>query len=116
MKTVTFAEFVPGMLLYPLARVNPSFKRNLEEYVLLERKVEAGTEPFWGNRPAMWFVELAYAHYGLSGISMEGREDELWEVIEDQATLDMVREYLKNGLNESRDRLDKLEMLVDANL
>lgn len=117
MRTVTFSEIVPGMVLYPLVDVNSLSEGNLNflEYVIVSKKVEAGENTLWGDRRGLHYLPVRDCGMGICVSSYHTGDDCQWMVVDDQETLDKIRAYVKKELNKQRDHIDECERLVDVN-
>lgn len=116
MRSVTFAEIVPGMVLYPKTDVNPPEQIILNECRIIQKIVHPGEESFWGGDGAMYFLDAMDAHLGICSTGGKWVTDEEWWVIDKQETLDELRRLAKKAINDHRDNMDESERLVDANL
>lgn len=114
MRFVTFKDLVPGMVLHPVEDVNsPPEQKFLMNHIILDRKVEAGEEKFWGSKRAMYFLDLHDPHMGICSSSWRTGDDQYWEVVDDEEMLAKIRAYVKKEINDHRDQLDKIERIVD---
>lgn len=117
MKTVTFEQIVPGMVLYDARDVKPPEKKYLTSYIIVEKTLPVGNdEKLWEGEPALYFVEPHDAHLGICATGGNHLLEHTWFVVEDQSELDMLREEAKKNINNHRDHLVKCERLINANL
>lgn len=118
MQFVTFKDFVPGMVLYPVRDVKTFSQEDLifREYVVLHHTVEAGTTKIWGKDNAMYFIGCHDPYMGVCASSWGTGPEAVWYVEEDKAILEKVKDYIKADINRTRDQLTEMEQFVDAKL
>lgn len=115
MRIVTFNEMVPGMVLYPVTDVNQE-REYFSDIIVLFSKTEANSCPFWEDKRAMSYIDMHDTARGPASSNWRTDDQAQWAVVEDQATLDKVRAYVKKSLNETRDNIDVIERFVDTNV
>lgn len=115
MKTVSFKEMTPGMVLYPVEAVNSS-EPPFSDIILLVRKTEAGEDHFWGDKRSLTFLTMHEAHSGPCSSAWRCADTDVWAVVEDQVTLDKVRLHIKKEINWMREILNESEKFVDEHL
>lgn len=115
MKTVCFAELVPGMVLLPIEAVKPDSKIYIErDAFILVDCFRSAAEGFWRDKNAIKVLAPDVAYMGMS--SYEVRPGTTWYVVEDKEDLATFKSVILKELDWMTNHMEECRMVVNVSI